>query len=107
MHDTPMKPLFSKDLRAFSHGCVRVERPFKFANALLSDDENIENSQFYSALNNGEETQLNLPQSIPVYLIYRTVIVDDFGSINYRPDIYGRDALLYLSLISSGLNIDV
>ena len=107
MHDTPMKPLFSKDLRAFSHGCVRVERPFKFANALLSDDENIENSQFYSALKNGEETQLNLPQSIPVYLIYRTVIVDDFGTINYRPDIYGRDALLYMSLISSGLNIDV
>lgn len=107
MHDTPMKPLFSKDLRAFSHGCVRVERPFKFANALLSNDENIENSQFYSALSNGEETQLNLPQSVPVYLIYRTVIVDDFGSINYRPDIYGRDALLYMSLISSGLNIDV
>ncbi len=107
MHDTPMKPLFSKDLRAFSHGCVRLERPFKFANALLSDDEDVENAYFYSALRSGEETRLNLSESIPVYLTYRTVIFDEFGSVNYRPDIYGRDALVYMSLISSGLNPDV
>ncbi len=107
MHDTPMKPLFSKDLRAFSHGCVRVERPFEFANALLTDNENIRYDRFYSALNSGEETQLNLAEAIPVYLTYRTVIVDTFGEIRYRPDIYGRDALLYMSLKSSGVNLEV
>tara|TARA_A100001011_G_scaffold350175_1_gene389274 strand:- start:816 stop:1565 length:750 start_codon:yes stop_codon:yes gene_type:complete len=107
MHDTPMKPLFSKDLRAFSHGCVRVERPFKFANALLTDNEDIKYDRFYDALSSGEETQLNLAEAIPVYLTYRTVIVDDFGEVQYRPDIYGRDALLYMSLKSSGVNLEV
>ena len=107
MHDTPMKPLFSKDLRAFSHGCVRVERPFEFANALLTDNEDIKYDRFYTALNSGQETQLNLAEAIPVYLTYRTVIVDDFGEIQYRPDIYGRDALLFMSLKSSGVNLEV
>ena len=106
MHDTPMKPLFAKDLRAFSHGCVRVERPFEFANALLTDNENIKYERFYSALNSGEETQLNLVEAIPVYLTYRTVIVDNFGDIQYRPDVYGRDALLYMLLKSSGLKLE-
>ena len=70
------------------------------------DDEEIKNPQFYSALNSGTETQLNLAESIPVYLTYRTVIFDDFGTVNYRPDIYGRDALIYMSLVSSGLDLD-
>ena len=47
MHDTPMKKLFSKDLRAFSHGCVRLARPFEFANAFVSGDENVDYSRFY------------------------------------------------------------
>lgn len=100
MHDTPMKSLFSKDLRAFSHGCVRLARPFEFANALLSGDETVDNSNFYSALNSSEETRFNLQNFIPVYMSYRTVTFDDYGTINYRPDIYGRDALIYLSLFS-------
>ena len=104
MHDTPMKKLFSKDLRAFSHGCVRLARPFEFANALLSGDENVDYSKFYSALNSSEETRFNLENFIPVYMSYRTVIFDDFGTINYRPDIYGRDALIYLSLFSYEIN---
>ena len=104
MHDTPMKKLFSKDLRAFSHGCVRLARPFEFANALLSGDENVDYSKFYSALNSSEETRFNLKNFIPVYMSYRTVIFDDFGTINYRPDIYGRDALIYLSLFSYEIN---
>ena len=107
MHDTPMKSLFSKDLRAFSHGCVRLARPFEFANALLSGDETIDNSKFYSALNSAEETRFNLDDRIPVYMSYRTVLFDEFGIINYRPDIYGRDALIYLSLFSYGLDQDV
>ena len=104
MHDTPMKSLFSKDLRAFSHGCVRLEKPFKFANALLTEDENTDSPMFYSALSSGKETQLNLLQSIPVYLTYRTVTADAAGKIKYRPDVYGRDALVYLALVSAGLN---
>ena len=107
MHDTPMKSLFSKDLRAFSHGCVRLARPFEFANALLSGDEKIDNSKFYSALNSSEETRFNLDNRIPVYMTYRTVLFDEFGIINYRPDIYGRDALIYLSLFSYELYQDV
>ena len=44
---------------------------------------------------------------IPVYMSYRTVLFDEFGAIKYRPDIYGRDALVYLSLFSYGLDQDV
>ena len=107
MHDTPMKSLFSKDLRAFSHGCVRLARPFEFANVLLSGDQNINDGRFYTALKSSEETRFNLESFIPVYLTYKTIIFDKFGIINYRPDIYGRDALVYLSLFESGLDQNV
>ena len=67
----------------------------------LSGDETIDNSKFYSALNSSEETRFNLDDKIPVYMSYKNCFIsDEFGIINYRPDIYGRDALIYLSLFS-------
>ncbi len=107
MHDTPMKDLFSKDLRAFSHGCVRVQTPFEFANALLSGEKEVEVEKFSKALSSNIETQINLVNGIPVYLTYRTVFFTDEGIPQYRPDIYGRDALLYLELFKAGLPLEI
>jgi murein L,D-transpeptidase YcbB/YkuD len=107
MHDTPTKDLFSKDLRAFSHGCVRVQTPFEFANALLSGEKETEVEQFSKALSSNIETQINLVNGVPVYLTYRTVFFTEEGIPQYRPDIYGRDALLYLELFKAGLSPEI
>ena len=54
----------------------------------------------------GEETVVYLRQPVPVHLIYRTAFVDELGVINYRRDIYGRDAAIYEALINAGVQAE-
>ncbi len=104
MHDTPMKELFFKDERAFSHGCVRVQDPFQFAFQLLSEQENDPQGKFQKVLNTKQETQINLVEAIPIKIVYRTVFFGDYGQPQYRADVYGRDALVYMSLSDAGVS---
>ncbi len=105
MHDTPMKDLFFKDERTFSHGCIRLQEPFQFAYSLLRDQEVNPESKFQEVLEKAEETYINLSRKIPVYITYRTAFFDEFGQIHYRADIYGRDALVYMALVDAGVSI--
>ncbi len=105
MHDTPMKDLFFKDERTFSHGCIRLQEPFEFAYSLLRDQEVNPESKFQEVLEKAEETYINLSRKIPVYITYRTAFFDEFGQIHYRADIYGRDALVYMALVDAGVSI--
>ncbi len=105
MHDTPMKDLFFKDERTFSHGCIRLQEPFQFAYSLLRDQEIDPESKFQEVLEKAEETYINLSRKIPVYITYRTAFFDEFGQIHYRADIYGRDALVYMALVDAGVSI--
>jgi len=105
MHDTPMKDLFFKDERTFSHGCIRLQEPFQFAYSLLRDQEANPESKFQEVLEKAEETYINLSRKIPVYITYRTAFFDEFGQIHYRADIYGRDALVYMALVDAGVSI--
>ncbi len=103
MHDTPMKDLFFKDERTFSHGCIRLQEPFQFAYSLLRDQEIDPERKFQEVLQKEEETYINLSRNIPVYITYRTAFFDDFGQIHYRADVYGRDALVYMALVEAGV----
>jgi murein L,D-transpeptidase YcbB/YkuD len=93
-HDTPDKKLFARDSRAFSHGCMRVENPEKYAEVLLSlsqPEENYTVARIRSLYGEQERT-INLKQPIPVHVTYQTAFVDKQGQLNVRHDIYGLDA---------------
>ena len=105
MHDTPMKDLFFKDERTFSHGCIRLQEPFQFAYTLLRKQEVDPESKFQEVLQKEEETYINLSRKIPVYITYRTAFFDDFGQVHYRADVYGRDALVYMALVEAGVSL--
>ena len=105
LHDTPSKSLFSRDARAFSHGCVRVQKPMEFAYTLLSLQEDNPEAVFNRALNSGEETQIDLASPVPVHIVYRTVWIDDAGEVQYRHDVYGRDTLVFDALVNVGVTL--
>jgi murein L,D-transpeptidase YcbB/YkuD len=91
LHDTPTKKLFERDVRAFSHGCVRVDQPLAFADAILPVAAPEWNSARLEKLYGGREQRINLDQPIPVHLAYFTVTVSGDGEPHYFDDIYGYD----------------
>ncbi len=107
MHDTPMKELFFKDERTFSHGCVRVQDPFQFAFNLLSEQEADPEKKFQTFLQSKEERQINFVNPIPVNLTYRTVFFGDYGQAQYRSDVYGRDAAVFMALQDAGVETQI
>jgi murein L,D-transpeptidase YcbB/YkuD len=103
LHDTPSKNLFNREVRAFSHGCVRVQKPFEFAYKLLANQTSDPKSVFHSLLNTGDEHYVDLQNPVPIYLNYRTVFFDENGRMNYRNDIYGRDKNIFNALSKAGV----
>jgi murein L,D-transpeptidase YcbB/YkuD len=91
LHDTPSRTLFAKPTRAFSHGCIRVEKPMDLAEYVLRGVL----SREHIAAGLGRRTSRTVPlaQPLPTYLVYRTVLVKNDGTIQFRPDIYGYDNL--------------
>lgn len=92
LHDSPAKSLFARSDRAFSHGCIRLEHPDLLAQALLEKDTEWTESRISSTITRGERQQVNLDESVPVYLAYFTVRVRDDGDVAFFDDIYGRDS---------------
>lgn len=90
-HDTPAKALFDKDVRAYSHGCIRLGEPAKLANYLLNDD-GWDMNKINAAMNKGEEQHVKVKQPVPVFISYYTAWVNDAGKLQFRDDIYGHDA---------------
>ena len=86
MHDTPEKYLFKRDVRAFSHGCVRLQEPREMAAAVLGTTV----AHIDEKLKQGHSTE-KVPVQIPVYVAYFTAWPDEAGKVNYYNDIYGRD----------------
>jgi murein L,D-transpeptidase YcbB/YkuD len=99
LHDTPSKSLFSSEKRAFSHGCIRVEKPVELANLILKDDPYWTPEKVDKAMHKGKETWYTLKNKIPVYIGYFTAFVDDEGNINFYKDIYGKDEQLAAMLV--------
>ena len=103
LHDTPAKNLFGREVRAYSHGCVRLAEPFEFAYTLLAPQEDDPQEVFQTLLETGEEQTVYLKEPVPVHIIYRTAFVTAEGVMQYRRDIYGRDALLWDELARVGV----
>ena len=103
LHDTPAKNLFTRETRAFSHGCIRLQQPFDFAYALLAKQERNPQAYFKQILDTGRETVVPLDVQIPVHIIYRTAFTNAKGPINFRRDIYGRDGRIWNALAKAGV----
>ncbi|RXH09906.1 L,D-transpeptidase family protein [Bradyrhizobium guangzhouense] len=102
-HDTPDKYLFAKDERAFSHGCMRVQYPDQYASVLLNiavPNEHYTPERVRSMYGSGE-VDLKFPTPIPVNITYQTAFVDDGGKLQFRKDVYGRDATMISILKNS------
>ena len=92
LHDTPSKRLFQRDERALSHGCVRVENPLGFADAILPHAAPEWNSARIEKLYGGKERWVTLDKPIPVHLAYFTASAEPDGTLRHFEDIYGYDA---------------
>jgi murein L,D-transpeptidase YcbB/YkuD len=94
LHDTPSKNLFGRDDRRFSHGCIRVEDPKKLAALLMRQSmEAIDES-----IATGSANWRALPKPVPVFVVYETAFADGDGKVQFRADIYGRDAEIWQQL---------
>lgn len=105
LHDTPSKRLFNRDVRAFSHGCVRVQRPHDFAEYLLTGQYDDPRGYFESVLNRGRERRITLDNPLPVHLTYRSAWIDENGIEQFRGDVYARDARIAAALKNAGVSI--
>lgn len=103
LHDTPSKSLFDREVRDFSHGCVRLSDPFDFAYALLARQTDDPEGEFKRHLDTRTENRLDLVQPVPVHLVYFTAFPSARGAMNYRRDVYGRDARIFDALTSAGV----
>jgi murein L,D-transpeptidase YcbB/YkuD len=97
LHDTPSRGLFVNARRAYSHGCVRVENPFKLAEIVLGKDNGWSEAKVRSLVGGGERL-INMEKQIPIHLEYFTAFVDDEGKVQLREDIYGYSHKLQAAL---------
>ena len=98
LHDTPSKALFDKPSRAFSHGCIRTDKPIDFATALLSATPGWSRARIDAVLAGGQSTKVDLATPIPVYVVYFTMRAHLNGSVTTHPDVYRRDDAVIAAL---------
>ena len=98
LHDTPAKSLFERPFRAFSHGCIRLEKPLDLALHLLRDQPQWTSAAIEGDIAAGTERAIPLTAPQPVYVLYWTAWVGDDGHMEFHRDHYERDAALTAAL---------
>jgi murein L,D-transpeptidase YcbB/YkuD len=98
LHDTPSKDLFERDVRAFSSGCIRVERPLELAELLLNDPDQWSLEKIRSAVDTRKTQTVTLPAPVPVLLYYWTAQGQADGSVHFKNDVYRRDPAVLKAL---------
>ena len=96
LHDTPSRNLFANAKRAYSHGCVRVEQPFRLAEFVLGD-QGFTEERMRRMIGTGER-MIKLRTQLPVHLTYFTAFVDETGRLQRLDDIYGHDGKVKTAL---------
>lgn len=102
LHDSPERHLFSTTVRTHSSGCIRLNDPRDFAYELLSRQSDDPRALYHRVLNSGPLQRIYLDEKVPVHLVYRTAFTDVRGTLNFRADMYGRDARIYVALERAG-----
>lgn len=94
LHDTPLKTLFNEEKRAFSHGCIRVEKACELAVKLMQENYGWTEQQTLNAMQHNTQKMYPLTKHLPVYIVYFTAWSDTSGNAFFFPDIYKRDKIL-------------
>ena len=92
MHDTPLKQLFGQSARAFSSGCVRVEKVQELVAWLLGGQKGWSLEKVQAQIDSGKKIDVKLASPVPVHFVYLTAFAAGNGLAQFRPDIYGRDS---------------
>jgi murein L,D-transpeptidase YcbB/YkuD len=103
MHDTIQPEFFDEEVRALSHGCIRVRQPDRLAALLLAEDKGWSAAQVQNLLGTGNNSIVPLSRSVPVHLTYFTVVADEKGKLQTFDDIYGIDAKMSAVLFGKAL----
>jgi L,D-transpeptidase YcbB len=94
LHDTPARGLFARDVRDFSHGCIRVQDPETFGAFVLAKQSGWSLDTIDAAIATGKRQIVTLDAPLPVHIAYLTAWVNKDGTVHFRRDVYGRDAIL-------------
>ncbi|WP_374949458.1 L,D-transpeptidase family protein [Mucilaginibacter sp.] len=98
LHDTPAKSGFSQNMRALSHGCVRLGDPDALAKVVFGEGPTYDKISKAMTEDNPDPTTIAVPKKMPVYITYVTCWADETNTLQYRPDVYGLDVVLYQHL---------
>lgn len=91
MHDTPAKSLFTRNYRAYSSGCVRIQNIKQVVDWVLKDEKKWEKKDTVQAFSTGSRTDVNLKKRVSVRMIYITSWATPAGTVHFRNDIYSLD----------------
>ncbi len=98
LHDTPAQALFNRNVRAFSHGCIRTHNIRAFAAQLLAPTGGWDRASIDGAIAAGDNKTVAFAQPVPVYIAYFTAAATNDGNVVTYEDIYGRDQPLKQAL---------
>jgi murein L,D-transpeptidase YcbB/YkuD len=101
LHDTPSRSLFERQDRAFSSGCIRVEKNIELAELLLNDPVKWNRERILEAIDTNITQRVNLPKPKPIMLLYVTIWFDEHANCIFQKDVYNRD-----QQVLDGLNED-
>lgn len=99
LHDTPVKSLFGRNSRNFSSGCVRVEEVRDLVAWLLADNNGWDRARIDATIKSGDRIDVPLAKQVPIYMMYLTAWVGEDGVVNFRDDVYKRDARIDTSSV--------
>lgn len=98
LHDTPDRDAFKDMQRAFSFGCVRVEKSLELAERLLNDSSKWTLERLLETTRTQKPQAIRLPHPMPIILVYMTVLVERDGTLFFREDVYERDKAVLRAL---------
>ncbi len=106
MHDTPQRDLFEKQVRTFSHGCIRVYNPGRLAEILLEEDKGWSGAHVRGLLAQGYNNEVTLDKQVPVHVTYFTAVASEDGTVQHFGDVYGHDNRLAAALAGRPLPLE-
>jgi murein L,D-transpeptidase YcbB/YkuD len=91
MHDTASRWLFTEGSRNFSHGCIRLQNPLDFVEKVFGGRGGFSKERVRQVIDAGQQAHYTFPESVRLYVTYRTVSAGSDGAAVFRDDVYGRD----------------
>ncbi|MBL8674120.1 MAG: L,D-transpeptidase family protein [Rhodospirillales bacterium] len=98
IHDTSSRWLFAEGSRNFSHGCIRLENPVDFVEAVFKGAGGVTKARVQAIAGAGQQANFTFPAPVALHVTYQTVFLDDDGKVQFREDVYGRDRKVHAAM---------